>query len=128
MPEIKLTDTYPTLKMKGHSNTMSRTAAKILYETVPVVELYALLFQNLEKKLRFLEQQSVGDKNELKSLVQIATTSFVLPTVNAHEHNVEGDRRAIVLIAAAAGAAGLFPEKPSQRGCKLSTLDFQFVY
>ena len=111
MPEINLTQVHTLLKSKGNTDSLEGMNSVKSCRSAAIQELYGILFDRLEEKLDMLEKEIIDDKIEKRQLVKIAT-SFVPPNINPKEQNNHRGRRAVGLIAAAAGAAGLVLGNP----------------
>ena len=106
LPEINLTEAFPLVAHKGHSDTMAGMITVKRCQTAASEEAYELLFNRIDEQLTILDKEIAESKADRIRLVEIAT-SF-LPQQSMLAGNT-GSRspRAIGLIAAAAGAAGL---------------------
>ena len=105
-PSINLTDVYSILRTKGNSNTIEGMDTVKLCGSQKMTELYHLLFDQLEEKLRLLEKEIQSVRNDQSRLLDIAS-SFLPPRVDPDTHPGIRNRRAVGLLMAAAGAAGL---------------------
>ena len=106
MPFRNLTDVYSILRTKGKSNTIEGMDTVKLCESQKMTELYHLLFDQLEEKLRLLEKEVQSVRNDESRLLDIAS-SFLPPRVDPDTHPGTRNRRAVGILMAAAGAAGL---------------------
>ena len=106
MPEINLTDAYTILETRGHSDTMNGMDSVKLCKTMKMGELYQTLFDQLDEKLSLLETEINAAQTDEQELLRVAS-SFLPSSVQPKQMTDSRGRRAIGLIAAAAGAAGL---------------------
>ena len=105
IPDINLTNAYTILQQRGHSDTLAGMSSVKLCHTSDMEHLYDNLFNRLEEKLKVLENEIHAAQTDQHNLVTMAS-SFLPPSIHPHDAPSRG-KRAIGLIAAAAGAAGL---------------------
>ena len=111
LPEIYLTEAYSLVAHRGHSNTMAAMNTVKKCQTAASGDAYELLFNRIDEQLTKLDKEIAEADKDRNRLVEIAT-SF-LPQQSLHAGNTGSrSRRAIGLIAAAAGAAGLILGDP----------------
>ena len=106
LPETNLTEIYSLVAHRGHSDTMPGMNTVKRCKTAASEDAYNLLFNRIDDELTLLDKEIAEANAYLNRLVEIAT-SF-LPQQSMLAGNT-GSRspRAIGLIAAASGAAGL---------------------
>ena len=111
LPEISLRETYSLVAHRGHSDTMTGMNTVKRCQTTASEETYELLFNRIDEQLTILDKEIAEAKGDRIRLVEIAT-SF-LPQQSMLAGNT-GSRspRAVGLLAAAAGAAGLILGDP----------------
>ena len=110
IPDINLTNAYTILQQRGHSDTLAGMHSVKVCNTADMEQLYDNLFNRLEEKLKILENEIHAAQMNQNNLVTRAS-SFLPPTI--HPPDVPSrSKRAIGLIAAAAGAAGLALDYP----------------
>ena len=105
IPDINLTNAHTILQKRGHSDTLAGMTSVKMCDTADMEHLYDNLFNRLEEKLRILENEIQAAQTDQHNLVTMAS-SFLPPSMHPHEAPSRS-KRAIGLIAAAAGAAGL---------------------
>ena len=105
IPDINLTNAYTILQQRGHSDTLADMQSVKMCNTADMEQLYDSLFNRLSEKLKLLETKIHAAETDQQNLVTMAS-SFLPPSVHPHGVPSRG-KRAIGLIAAAAGAAGL---------------------
>ena len=111
MPEINLTAAYTIRDFKNHTTTLGGMVSVKACETNRMEKIFALLFEELETKLQMIESEIHGAATDKNDLLEIAK-SFLPKTVNQQHVDGYRSKRAIGLIAAAAGAAGLVLGNP----------------
>ena len=104
LPEINLTGTYSLVAHKGHSDTMAGMNTVKRCQTAASEEAYELLFNRIEEQLKILDKAIAEAKTDQNRLVEMAT-SFLPQQSMLVGNTGSRSRRAIGLIAAAAGAA-----------------------
>ena len=111
LPEINLTEAYSLVAHRGHSDTLAGINIVKRRQTAASENAYELLFKRIDEQLTILDKEIAEAKTDRNRLVEIAT-SF-LPQQSMLAGNT-GSRspRAIGLLAAAAGAAGLILGDP----------------
>ena len=111
LPEINLTEAYSLAAQRGQSDTMAGMNTVKKCQTAPSKTAYELLFNRIDEQLTILDKEIAEAKADRNRLVEIAT-SFLpqqsMPAGDIHSRSP----RAIGLIAAAAGAAGLILGDP----------------
>ena len=106
LPEINLTEAYSLVAHRGHSDTMAAMNKVKRCQTAASEEAYELLFNRIDEQLTILDKEIAEDDKDRNRLVEIATSFLHQQSMLAGERNNRSPR-AIGLIAAAAGAAGL---------------------
>ena len=111
LPEINSTEAYSLVAHRGHSDTMAGLNTVERCQTAASEEAYESFFNRIDEQLTILDKEIAEAKADRNRLLEVAT-SF-LP----HQSMLAGitgsrSRRAIGLIAAAAGAAGLILGDP----------------
>ena len=106
LPEINLTEAYSLVAHGGHSDTMAAMNTVKRCQTAASEEAYELLFNRIDEQLKILDKEIAEAKTDQNRLVKIAT-SFLPQQSMLAGNTGSRSRRAIRLIAAAAGAAGL---------------------
>ena len=105
IPDINLSNAHTILQKRGHSDTLAGMTSVKICDTADMEHLSDNLFDRLEEKLRILENEVQAAQTDQHNLVTMAS-SFLPPPIHPHEAPSRS-KRAIGLIAAAAGAAGL---------------------
>ena len=105
IPDINLTNAYTILQQRGNSDTLAGMHSVKICNTADMEHLYANLLNRLEDKLKILKNEIYAAQTDQRNLVTMAS-SFIPPSIHPHEAPSRS-RRAIGLIAASAGAAGL---------------------
>ena len=114
IPAINLTDAHTILQTRGHSNTLTGMDTVKLCKTARMGDAFALLFNELEAKLTLLEQEIQDAHKDKTELLRVAK-SFLPQEPQNVDHR---GKRALGLIAAAAGAAGLvFGDPVKEAAC-----------
>ena len=111
LPEINLTEAYSLVAHKGHSDTMAGMNTVKKCQTAASGDAYELLFNRIDEQLTILDKEIAEADKDRNRLVEIATSFLPQQSMLAGERN-NRSRRAIALIAAAAGAAGLILGDP----------------
>ena len=111
LPEINLTEAYTLVTHKGHSDTMAGMNTVKRCQTAASEEAYELLFNRTDEQLTILDKKIAEADKDRNRLVEIATSFLPQQSPLAGERNNRSPR-AIGLIAAAAGAAGLILGDP----------------
>ena len=106
LPETNLTEAYSLVAHKGHSDTMAAMNTVKKCHTAASGDAYELLFNRIDEQLTITEADK--DRN---CLVEIATLFLPQQSMLAGDRK-NRSRRAIGLIATAAGAAGLILGDP----------------
>ena len=101
IPVINLTDVYTILQTRGHTDSMNGMDTVKLCRTERMGTLYDQLFDQLEEKLSLIQKEI---------LVEVAS-SFLPPSIKP-DYGTARSKRAVGIIAAAAGAAGLVLGSP----------------
>ena len=110
IPEINLTDAYAILKTRSHSDSMTGMDTVKLCRTERTGTLYDQLFDQLEEKLWMIQKQINAAHTDQNQLVKVAS-SFLPPSIT-RDHGTARSKRAVGIIATAAGAAGLVLGSP----------------
>ena len=111
LPEINLTDAYSLVARRGHSDTMAGMNTVQRCQTAASEEAYELLFNRIDEQLKTLDKEIAEAKADRNRLMEIAT-SFLPQQSMLAGNTGSRSRRAIGLITAAAGAAGLILGDP----------------
>ena len=111
LPEINLTEAYSLVAHRGHSDTMAGMNTVKRCQTAVSEEAYELLFNRIDEQLTILDKEIAEAKADRNRLVEIAT-SFLPQQSMLAGNTGSRSRRAIGIIAAAAGAAGLILGDP----------------
>ena len=111
LPEINLTEAYSLIAHRGHSDTMAGVNTVKRCQTAASEEAYELLFNRMDDQLKILDKEIAQAKVDRNRLVEIAISFLPQQSMLAGERN-NRSLRAIELIAAAAGAAGLILGDP----------------
>ena len=111
LPEINLTEAHSLVAHKGHSDTMAAMNTVKKCQTAASGDAYELLFNRIDEQLTILDKEIAEADKDRNRLVEIATSFLPQQSMLAGERN-NRSRRAIGLIAAAAGAAGLILGDP----------------
>ena len=109
--EINLTEAYSLVAHRGHLDTMAGMNTVKKCQTAASEEAYELLFNRIDEQLKILDREIAEAKTDQNRLVEIAT-SFLPQQSMLAGNTGSRSRRAIGLIAAAAGAAGLILGDP----------------
>ena len=110
IPEINLTDAYTILQTRGHTDSMNGIDTVKLCRTERMGTLYDQLFDQLEEKLSLIQKEINAAHTDQNQLVEVAS-SFLPPSIRP-DHGTARSKRAVRIIAAAAGAAGLVLGSP----------------
>ena len=111
LPEIFLTEAFSLVAHRGHSDTMAAMNTVKRCQTAVSEEAYELLVNRIDEQLTVLDKEIAGADKDRNRLVEIATSFLPQQSMLAGERNNRSPR-AIGLIAAAAGAAGLILGDP----------------
>ena len=111
LPESNLTEAYSLVAHRGHSDTMAGMETVRRCQTAASEEAYELLFNRIDEQWTILDKEIAEAKAERNRLLEIAT-SFLPQQSMLPGKTGSRSRRAIGLIAAAAGAAGLILGDP----------------
>ena len=111
LPEINLTEAYFLVAHRGHSDTMAGMNTVKRCQTAASGDAYELLFSRIDEQLTILDKEMAEADKHRNRLVEIATSFLPQQSMLAGERNIRS-RRAIGLIAAAAGAARLIYGDP----------------
>ena len=111
LPEINLTEAYSLVAHKGHSYTLAGMNTVKRCQTAASEKAYELLFNRMDEQLKILDKEIAEAKADRNRLVEIAT-SFLPQQSMMADNTSSRSPRAIGLIAAAAGAAGLILGDP----------------
>ena len=111
LPEINLTEAYSLVAHRGHSDTMAGMNTVRRCQAATSEEAYELLFKRIDEQLTILDKEIAEAKTDQTRLVEIAT-SFLPQQSMLAGNTGSRSRRAIGLIAAAAGADGLILADP----------------
>ena len=111
LPEINLTEAYSSVAYRGHSDTLAGMNTVKNCQTAASEIVYELLFNRMDDQLKILEKERAEAKADRNRLVEIAT-SFLSQQSMPAGNTGSRSPKAIGLIAAAAGAAGLILEDP----------------
>ena len=111
LPEINLTETYSLVAHRGHSDTLAGMNTVKKCQTAASENAYELLFNRIDDQLKLLEKEIAEDKADRNRLVENAISFLPRQSVLAG-NTASRSPRAIGLIAAAAGAAGLILGDP----------------
>ena len=111
LPEINLTEAYSLVAHKGHSDTMAAMNTVKRCRTAASGDAYELLFNRIDEQLTILDKEKAETDKDRKRLLEIATSFLPQQSMLAGERNNRSPR-AIGIIAAAAGAAGLILGDP----------------
>ena len=106
LPEINSTEAYSLVAHRGQGDTLAGMNTVKRCQTAASENAYELLFNRIDEQLTILHQEIAAAKAYRNRLVEIATPFLPqksMPAVNTNNRSP----RAIGLIAAAAGAAGL---------------------
>ena len=110
IPEINLSDAYTILQTRGHTDSMNGMDTVKLCRTERMGTLYDQLFDQLEEKLSLIQKEIIAAHTDQNQLVEVAS-SFLPPSIKP-DHGTARSKRAVGIIAAAAGAAGLVLGSP----------------
>ena len=110
IPDINLTDAYTILQTRGHTDSMNGMDTVKLCRTERMGTLYDQLFDQLEEKLSLIQREIDAAHTDQNQLVEVAS-SFLPPSIKP-DHGTARSKRAVGIIAAAAGAAGLVLGSP----------------
>ena len=110
IPDINLTDAYTILQTRGHTDSMNGMDTVKLCRTERMGTLYDQLFDQLEEKLSLIQREIDAAQTDQNQLVEVAS-SFLPPSIKP-DHGTARSKRAVGIIAAAAGAAGLVLGSP----------------
>ena len=110
IPEINLTDAYRILQTRGHTDSMNGMDIVKLCRTERMGTLYDQLFDQLEEELSLIQKEINAAHTDQNQLVEVAS-SFLPPSIKS-DHGTARSKRAVGIIAAAAGAAGLVLGSP----------------
>ena len=110
IPEINSTDAYAILQTQGHTDLMNGMDTVKLCRTDRMGTLYDQLFDQLEEKLSLIQKEINAAHTDQNQLVEAA--SFFLPPFIQPDHGIARSKRAVGIIAAAAGAAVLVLGSP----------------
>ena len=111
LPEINLTEAYSLVAHRGDSDTMAGMNTVKKCQTAASGDAYELLFNRIDEQLTILDKEIAEADKYRNRLVEIAT-SFLPQQSMLAGNTGSRSRRAIGLIAAAAGAAGLILGDP----------------
>ena len=111
LPEINLTEAYSLIAHRGHSDTLAGMNTVKRCQTAASEEAYELLFNRIDEQLTVLDKEIAEAEVDRTRLVEIAI-SFLPQQSMLAGNTGSRSRRAIGLIAAAAGAAGLILGDP----------------
>ena len=111
LPEINLIEAYSLVAHRGDSDTMAGMNTVKKCQTAVTEEAYELLFNRIDEQLKILDKEIAEADKDRNRLVEIAT-SFLPQQSMLAGNTGSRSRRAIGLIAAAAGAAGLILGDP----------------
>ena len=111
LPEINLTEAYSLVVHKGHSDTMAAMNTVKKCQTAASEEAYELLFNRIGEQMTILDKEITEAEKDRNRLVEIANSFLPQQSMLAGERNNRSPR-AIGIIAAAAGVAGLILGDP----------------
>ena len=106
IPEINLTEAYSLVAHRRNSDTMPGMNTVKKCQPAASGDAYELLFNRIDEQLTILDKEIAEADKDRNRLVEIATSFLPQQSMLAGERN-NRSRRAIGLIAAATGAAGL---------------------
>ena len=106
LPEISLTEVYSLVAQRGHSDTLAGMNTVKRCQSAASENAYELLFNRIDEQLTILDKEVAEAKTDRNRLVEIATSFLPQQSMPAGNTGIRSPR-AIGLIAAAAGAAGL---------------------
>ena len=106
LPEISLTEVYSLVAHRGHSDTLAGMNTVKRCQSAASENAYELLFNRIDEQLTILDKEVAEAKTDRNRLVEIATSFLPQQSMPAGNTGIRSPR-AIGLIAAAAGAAGL---------------------
>ena len=109
-PEINLPDAHTIPQTRGHTNSMTGMDTVKLCQTERMGTLYDQLFDQLEEKISLIQKEINDTHTDQNQLVEVAS-SFLPPSITP-DHRTARSKRAVGIIAAAAGAIGLVLESP----------------
>ena len=111
LPEINLTEAYSLVAHRGHSDTLAGMNTVKRCQTAASQNAYELLFIRMDEQLKILDKEIAEANADRSRLVEIATSFLPQQSMLAGNGGSQSPR-AIGLIAAAAGAAGLILGDP----------------
>ena len=106
LPEINLIEAYSLVAHKGHSDTTAGMNTVKRCQTAASGDADGLLFNRFDEQLTLLDKEIAEADKDRNRLVEIATSFLPQQSMLAGERNNRSPK-AIGLIVAAAGAAGL---------------------
>ena len=112
IPEINLTDAYTILQARGHTDWMNGMDTVKFCRTERMGTLYDQLFDQLEEKLSLIQKEVNAAHTHQNQLVEVAL-SF-MPSSIKPVHGTARSKRAVGIIVAAAGGAGLVLGSPAK--------------
>ena len=111
LPEINLTEACCLVAHMGHSDTIAAMNTVKRCQTAASDEAYGLLFNRIDEQFTILDKEIAEATKDRNRLVEIASSFLPQQSMLPGERN-KRNPRAIGLIAAAAGAAGLILGDP----------------
>ena len=105
IPEINLTDAYTILQTRGHTDSITGMDSVKLCRTERMGTFYDQIFDQLEEKLSLIQKEINTAHTDQNQLTELAS-SFLPPSIKP-DHGSARSKRAVGIIAVAAGAAGL---------------------
>ena len=111
LPEINLTGPYSLIAHRGPSDILAGMNAVKRCQTAASEKAYELLFNRIDEQLTILDKEIAEAKTDRNRLVEIATSFLPQQSMRAGDTGSRSPR-AIGLIAAATGAAGLILGDP----------------
>ena len=110
IPEINLMDASTILQTRGHTDSVTGMDTVKLCRTERMGTLYDQLLDQLEEKLSSIQKEINAAQTDQNQLVEVAS-SFLPPSIKP-DHGTARSKRAVGIIAVAAGAAGLVLGSP----------------